>query len=379
MIKKKDRTGSVSNCPPVVLIGGSPFNRGKEYGSQCKKQIEHNVEHYYRTFRDYSNLDRAKALRYAENFLPFVKAFDNEILEEMEGIAEGSGYDFLDILVANCRSELMFAVKKEITPECTSFAVLPEATSAKTTLIGQNRDFAPWSKGGNVILKVDQPNRPKVVMVIEAGLVGQMGCNSKGIGLVHNMLGYDQFQLGVPFVILRRGVLNSETIGDALGKVLSAKRSSSGNMLIGHEAGEAINMEVTPLDVDFQYPEDGILTHSNHYLSVTFRPMDTGRVRFPDSLLRRARLFKLLKSMKGSIDVGSLQVSLSDHFNFPDSICRHSDGRDPAGGHMETIVSLIMDLSQRKMFLTEDHPCQSSYQMIELMDFFGKQKVKEKR
>jgi isopenicillin-N N-acyltransferase-like protein len=359
-----------TNIPPIITISGSPHSRGRQYGSQCKKPIEKNIEHYYKTFRDYSNLDRPKALKYAEKFHPFIEAFDGEIVEEMKGIAEGSGYDYLDILVANCRSELMFAVKRETTPECTSFAVLPEANSLGTTLLGQNRDFAPWSKGRNIILKVDRSNRPKVVMVIEAGLVGQMGFNSKGIGLVHNMLGCEQFQIGVPYVILRRAILDSETVGDALGKVLRAKRSSSGNMMIGHASGEAINMETAPHDVDFQYPEGGIITHSNHYLSAKFSAMDSGRTRFPDSLLRRERLFKFLKSMRGKIDIESVQRALSDHYNYPDSICRHCDNRDPPNEHMETIVSLIMDLKHHKMVLTEGHPCTNSYQTLDFEDFF---------
>jgi isopenicillin-N N-acyltransferase-like protein len=373
-MEKEKKTRLDTNIPPIINISGSAHSRGKQYGSQCKKPIEKNIEHYYKTFRDYSNLDRPKALKYAEKFHPFIEAFDGEIVEEMKGIAEGSGYDYLDILVANCRSELMFAVKRETTPECTSFAVLPEANSLETTLLGQNRDFASWSRGGNVILKVDQPNRPEVVMVIEAGLVGQMGFNSKGIGLVHNMLGCEQFQIGVPYVILRRAILNAETVGDALGKVLRAKRSSSGNMMIGHGLGEAINMETTPHDVDFQYPEDGILTHSNHYLSAKFSAMDTGRIRFPDSLLRRERLFKLLKSMRGKIDIASIQGALSDHYNYPDSICRHCDDRDPPNEHMETIVSLIMDLKHHKMILTEGHPCTNSYQTLDFEDFFRDRK-----
>jgi len=370
-MEAKEEKGTLQNLPPVISISGSPFDRGKQYGSRCKQKVEHNIENYYRTFRDYSNLDRPKAQKYAEKFLPFIEAFDREIVEEMRGIAEGSGYQFWDILVANCRSELMFAVKKEaVSPECTSFAVLPEVTSSRTIYLGQNRDFSSWSRGGNIILKIDQPSRPKVVMAVEAGLVGQMGFNSRGMALVHNMLGYDQFQMGVPYVILRRGVLDSETVGDALGKVLRAKRSSSGNLMIGHAAGEVINLETAPHDVDYQYPAGGILTHSNHYLSPKLSALDTGRFRFPDSLVRHIRMFKLLKSAEGRIDVGYLQACLRDHFNFPDSICRHPDGRDPAGEHMESVISLIMDLKESQMFLTEDQPCTSSYQTFQFEDFF---------
>ena len=71
----------VTNIPPIITISGSPHSRGKQYGAQCKKQIEKNIEHYYKTCRDYSNLDKPKALKYAEKFHSSIEAFDRQVVE----------------------------------------------------------------------------------------------------------------------------------------------------------------------------------------------------------------------------------------------------------------------------------------------------------
>jgi len=75
--------------------------------------------------------------------------------------------------------------------------------------------------------------------------------------------------------------------------------------------------------------------------------------------LHRAR--RLLQSQLGHVTVESLQALLRDHVNFPDSICSHEDPDDPPHERECTLVSLIMDLTDRVLWAAPGPPCESEY------------------
>ncbi len=55
---------------------------------------------------------------------------------------------------------------------------------------------------------------------------------------------------------------------------------------------------------------------------------------------------------------------LADHSNHPDSICRHPDPRDPELERVQTVASVIMNLTRGEMHLTQGPPCSNPYQTI---------------
>ena len=47
-----------------------------------------------------------------------------------------------------------------------------------------------------------------------------------------------------------------------------------------------------------------------------------------------------------------------DHANFPDSICSHEDPEDPEFRRLVTVCAMVMDLTARRMWVTEGNPCE---------------------
>ena len=82
---------------------------------------------------------------------------------------------------------------------------------------------------------------------------------------------------------------------------------------------------------------------------------------FPDSLFRFHRAQRLMESDKGHIDVRSIQRVFKDHFSYPSSICRHVNPRDVELKQSATLNSIIMDLGERTIYLSEGPPCQNEY------------------
>ena len=365
--------------PPVISVRGKPFDCGQQYGSQAQKVIQKNVAVYFDMWRTLWGADKKEILQKSHALIPVVGEYDADMLEEVEGLAKGAGLSLDEIIAINTRYEINLTLGIASLYQsggCTSVASLPQATRDGHTLIGQNWDWLPRFQEFNVILKADQTGKPSVITQPEAGVLAHRGMNSAGIGACFNGLASsrDAFGATVPCLLIMRRILNSESFSQALQAVLQAKTTVSGNFLIAHSDGEAIDLEMSPLDVGFLYPDGGILTHSNHFIALNNRENFTDILKslYPDTLFRHQRAGHLLEPQKGHIDVGSFQRVFQDHFSQPNSICRHVDERVDGIKQWVTLYSTIMDLSEPAMYVARGYPCQSRYEKVDCSDLLRK-------
>jgi isopenicillin-N N-acyltransferase-like protein len=77
--------------------------------------------------------------------------------------------------------------------------------------------------------------------------------------------------------------------------------------------------------------------------------------------VRYNRAVRLMRSQRGKMSLKSFQAILSDHVNYPQSICNHIDENDPSLERQQTIASLLMDLTTRTMYVAWGSPCQAEY------------------
>jgi len=360
---------------PIISASGAPYDLGFQHGSQAKKAIEDNVRFYMSLWERFGGSRREEILKEIQGFVPYIEDCDPEILEELRGVAEGSGLRFEEILSLNARTEVTFAclpnaMQNSTLEGCTSFALLPEATQNQHMYIGQNWDWRAEAENSCIILKLHQKDKPDIIMHAEAGTIGHRGFNSAGMGVCINYIRCetDTFKLGLPFLIKLRAALNSTNLPDCLKMLLTFVGPNSMNMVIAHREGEAIDAENTPNDVLFLYPEGGILTHANHFQSPNLRVRDTGKSTLPDTIFRSNRAFRLFDERKGRLGWDTIKEVLTDHFGHPNSICRHRDERYELIDQWETLCSTIMDLSEGKMLYTEGPPCSNPYKTIAMDD-----------
>jgi isopenicillin-N N-acyltransferase-like protein len=361
---------------PVISLQGGPYERGKRYGSLCSMFIQDVIAFYRRIFEVKSNLSWDQSLAKAKEFVPFIRDYDSEIMEEMEGIAAGAGRPLEEVVALNVRSELLFllaARKEALKPCCTSVAVLPPAAQQGQILLAQNWDWYAQVRDRCVILRITQAGRPDIFQVVEAGLIAKVGMNSVGIGLCTNALVSDDWRVGVPYHAILRKILNAGSMTEAIGAVTKPLRASSGNYLIGHEQGEAIGIEAAPGDLNFIFPEKGVITHTNHYKVLNPRIQDRIPALWPDSIVRDYRAGKVLTEGRGKIGIRKLQQVLTDHFDKPYSVCTHPDSAHPDEEPGQTNFSIIMNLPAKKIYLAKGPPCEHGYVK---MDFRGEKLVR---
>ncbi len=344
-----------------IKLEGTPFERGLKYGTTCKTMIEKSISNYADMFQAFSRLEWNKAQSLAMNFLPWIQNNYPDLIKEMEGISEGANLSFKDILTLNSRSEIVLDTDID---GCTAFGVTPRYSLNDRTYVCQNWDWIKRQEETLVIVELHQDPLPAILMVAEAGIISGKGLNSSGLGTCFNALSTGKGQSGVPVHILLRKMLDSETLGDAVQSIATARRASSGNFLIGTEDGEIINIESTPSDFGVLYAEEGYIAHTNHFLSMNLvcRENDFGKVILPDTFHRLGRINVLLSSTSGNINFDQCQTFLADHLNRPDSICRHEDAFDPEGKRLCSVYSIIMDLEEKTIWISDGTPCGGNFQ-----------------
>ncbi len=366
---------------------GTPYERGRQYGAQARAQVHLSVQAYQRVFAHYAGWDWPAVRRAAAAFEAPIAAFRPAYLDEMRGIAEGAGLDLADVLAINVRTEVMYAAKARQAPLAARAATASPArpacppSAAPSPVVpaprapGEAPRFSArtgtgcstrpgrWSswRPGRTTARTSSP-------VVEAGLLAKAGLNAAGLGLVTNALVTDADigAPGLPYHVLLRAILDCATVTEALAVLQAGMRSSSANYLIAHASGAALDVEAAPGDFTRLYPrfpDQGLLLHTNHFLSPRLHPVDVSLWAMPSSAVR---LQRLQAGPQTPATLDDFRALLADHADYPHSICSHPDPDDHPLEQGATIASVLMDLNARRVWLAAGNPCQVPYTELDL-------------
>ncbi|NLK95998.1 MAG: acyl-CoA--6-aminopenicillanic acid acyl-transferase [Clostridiales bacterium] len=354
---------------PVIEVSGNSYEIGFQYGSKAKKYIDVTINVYKNMFMEFSNINWETAKKIALKFEKDILDFNPEFLQEIRGIADGSGYEYEEILALNVRSELVFQGTHLTSDGCTSLVATSDTTNNKKTYIGQNWDWKVKILGGVVLLKVKKDGKPALATMTEAGIVGKIGMNANGIGVCFNALSVNDTPSGVPIHIILRSILEQETFEMAMNIVSNTKIGCPANIVIASEYGEAIDFEIEIDDFEAIYPKDGILTHTNHYTSLKLpkcNRKDTAKCKFPDTFIRKGRADKIINESARHVTLRDIKSVFTNHTDPSSSICHHEENNGPDGGGIGTVFSIIMDLQEREMHISFGQPCQNPYKKFRI-------------
>lgn len=356
-----------------VSVSGSPYQRGRQYGEQAAVLIRRSLEEYRGVFAHYARIEWSQALTAAAAYRPAITAFSPAIAQELDGIADGAGVARDDILALNTRSELMFAAAistpgSAIAQECTSFAVLPEASATGGVLVGQNWDWLAFAGETLVYIDVRRDDGPDYVTICEAGLLAKMGFNAAGLGVCTNTLVTTRLDGdgGVPYHVMLRALLDATTMTDALRRLMQTRRALSANYMLAHADGLAVNAETMPGDatgVRLMLPEPGWITHANHFVDRDFAREDARLAPQPHSLFRQERMGRALGQMGAAgRTVKAIGAALGSHHNHPDGVCTHPTPGARRYEQRATLASVIADLASGELWVADGPPCVTPFE-----------------
>ena len=382
----------------IVDLPGDPYGDGVAHGRAAGDLIEQNLRIYYDRFQREARLSpdetRARARRYFE----VVERDEPDYARAMRGLSEASGAALDDVAVLNARYEILYSQYSTINQGaamphgipsggCTAFAVMPEASADGHLYLGQNWDWFPAVRG--VVLRASGAEDFRMVAFTEAGIVGgKIGMNSHGLGLVINGLlssEDDWARLRTPFHVRTWRILHARTLRNAVAVVEDEDRSCSANFMIGQANGtaEVVNIEAAPGAVCRWHPAGGVLAHANHFIDPNrlgvWQPLAEEKT---STYQRGARMEEMLEagrhaaprsdggpqvlSRQRPLDAQGLMDLLRDHTGRPDSVCRHPNPALPEEERVETVVSVIEDLTARRFYVAAGTPCTNDFEEIPL-------------
>jgi isopenicillin-N N-acyltransferase-like protein len=320
---------------PLIEVSGEPLMRGRQIGEGARERIAAGLGHYAEQLAK-SGLQREDIRDLVEGFLPRIDAFDADYVPEMRGIAEGANQPFEDIVLLNARTEILKLGPKaarakgravEEDPDgCTGVVAMPGVTSERKLIHAQNWDWKVECADTSVVLRIRRDDGPDILTFTEAGQLARSGLNSAGIAVTANYLECerDYREIGVPLALIRRKILQQETLALAMRAAYCTPKSASNNIIVSQAGGIAINFECAP-DETFQvHPAQGLIVHANHWISpvALTKLRDTGIQTTPDSLYRDLRVRALLEADAGHITLDHVKAALFDDYQSPWSVCR---------------------------------------------------------
>jgi isopenicillin-N N-acyltransferase-like protein len=328
---------------------------------------------YEKVFKHRAGLEWQEAVRRALKYEQAIGEFSPGSLDELRGLAKGADLPWGDVMAINARSELMYASSGGPAPapagECTSFAVLPEASANHHTLLGQNWDWLPFALDTAVVLEVHRDDLPSYITIAEAGHFAKVGFNAAGLGMCTNTLvsTRDVGASGVPYHSVLRALMDATTLSNAMRTVYAAPRALSANYLLAHSQGQAVNIETTSGDasgVHVSLPENGILAHANHFLAPGFAPQDARVALQPDSIFRLDTMRRGLAAASGAVSIAKAQAILRDHRNLPEAVCSHPNPDKHPLESRTSVISVVADLDAGELWMTPGPPCESEYRPL---------------
>lgn len=357
---------------PLLQLDGGPYDQGRRHGAALRGPIAHNLAVYFRRFAEEAGLPRAEVLARAACYARAIEAGNPAYFAGMRGIAEGGGFDLGEIVALNVRYEILYyqfgVLATGGVDGCTAFAVLPAASADGHLLLGENWDWIPDVRGA--VVRTVEPDGLATLSFTEAGIFGgKIGLNAAGLGLAINGLttaADDWSRLGTPFHVRCYEILRSRDLDAATAGLAGAGRAYSANFLIAQAPDRAIDIEAAPDGACRLRPEGGWLVHTNHFLDpdalgVVEPPIEDN----PHSYRRLERLQALLAGA-GPLTVGALQGFLRDHEGWPYSICHHPDPAERPEERYATVASVVMDLHDRTLQVSDGPPCENGYQRFSL-------------
>lgn len=341
----------------IKISADTPFQRGMQYGEQAVSEIHTCISTYRDRFLATRSLGWKTVREMSMAHLPCIEAMMPDMLEEAKGIAQGAGVDLEDIMVLNCRYEILHFPNPK---ECTAFALKREATADGKVYVGQNWDQRCNLLEHTLLLDItEEETGNRIFGMTEAGQLIRNGMNTRGVAQCSNSLHsvLDDNGVGIPSNFVRRKLLTMGSIREMVDLIRAAQRSVSVNYCLGSRENLVADVEAVPGHTVRLDGREGILTHANNLL--VNQDMDT----FRDERFRGERLMDLLALRRGKIDLAYIQNCLRDHYGHPGGICSHPSAKNK---QWQTNASIIYSLDDGKAWICYGPPCQGEYKEYQL-------------
>ena len=151
------KISGVSGEKRLVVLEGSAYERGKMHGEKLKDEITELVKIWKSNLRDTYKIDPDKFIGDfidQTDYLPAIKEFTPDLLEEVRGIAEGCGIDFNTMYVFQLVDEYWLNGGDLKVEHCSSLGM--NRNDIDPACVGQN----DYRLREGLLLQIGEQSRP---------------------------------------------------------------------------------------------------------------------------------------------------------------------------------------------------------------------------
>ena len=365
----------------VIELNGTPRERGRMYGEAAKQLIANIVELWRAELGNFGADNAAENTIDPDSYLSeFVSQTSHlamltqwapELLEEIKGIAEGSGQAFNTIFGLHLGDEeWMYGLSHRLsrpTDKCTAFGLSQPMNN--TRYAGQNMDIGSWVDNKQVLLRVMPSDKaPEALVFSIAGNTGLNGLNAKGLGVTCNtlaQLNYSSHGLSVAAIV--RSILSMNSIDEAEAFLHRVPHACGQNYILS-SAGDIRCFECSANRVVRYVPEGNqrSIFHTNHPLVNT----DENDFLEPEKRLNSSTVARLdsictrLGDTAEATTLADIKAALAAHDDPNNPVSRNTNNEGSPIGF--TAGSSIYELGAiPRLHLAAGPPCETAFEIFE--------------
>ena len=219
----------------VLVVEGTPHERGVQHGTLLKEVIQQLIDVWKDDLERTYQMDPDSFVSQfiqETDFLSAIRQHTPDLLEELQGMAEGADIDFNTLYAYQLVDEIWVLGQEITVQKCTSFGV--NRTENYPTLTAQNLDI-PFFHGYQTLLHSKDPdNNMESFAFTFPGYIGANGMNSKRVSVVVNaMMQLKPSRSGLPVAFVVRGVLEKNSYQEAVQFLEEVTFGAPQNYLVG--------------------------------------------------------------------------------------------------------------------------------------------------
>ncbi len=367
---KKDEEAPTPEQQPhfnYLEVSGTHHDIGKQIGARFSKEIIASHMAITDLVTKAKDIVQGDPDVFYDPFLDASQTHFPDYVDELQGIADGSGVPFKDIIIGNMAIEILFlyyslgGTKNYSLPSnygCSSIAYSKNGKSFLT----HNEDLFTSFLSYMYRLKIKVPGKPEILTLSYPGLLPGIppGMNEAGIVQCGNDIQGLNVEPSVPMAFLFRSVLDSTSIDDAVDRAKFPHRARTMTHNIGSfNENKIVSVEAAPTK-NQSHNVDGFYVHTNHFILPEMLDVELKQSGIPSSESRFNKLTELSNAYTNKPDDvdGDLITSFMSNHDAAIPPCVHD--HDTAS----TLSHSVFDFQEKSWKLYYSNPCLNNSKII---------------
>jgi len=346
-LTRPERVRPVSMSLPQATAEERGRRRGQRLGSLIRDAVDG-----YTALFDHRGIDRRTQATASAASLAALRDWDPLQHAEVLAVAQAAQVRPDDLGLVVARTEVL-AAAGAAEPECSTLAGLTQSGAA---VGAQTWD---WQVALSHLWHLHEVAAGEGTLghvgFAEAGMLGKIGMNAAGVGVMLNILAHDEDRTGgVPVHAVLAAVLNRATTLDEAREIIRSAPTSASSTITVIAADGACLLEIGPHGT-VELPVSGVAAHTNHFVADDLQQGARELAGEPRSHERLALLQDRIAGMPAA-DSGDQLAALLCTSATEAPVSLLPDPQKPRWERPATLVSVRMDAAARTIGLVAGSP-----------------------